>query len=295
MANLKSIWENCYQQFSATLTHEQNILHILSKIEDIPNNELCACPMIDLLIHQGISPSVFGAALCKWFFALEKRNVLLFKGPQNTGKSTIARIIWDQFLLHQRIVNDGIFSFGNAPGSGCLLWEETHIPPELADITKLIMEGEPTVAVAIKNKPSQMLNKRIPMLITNNHELGVYCPHEQPNFDARCFKFDFPRQITPELLCTNKVHYCDSIDTVDHTSLSSQSAPCHQPEATLSEDSVEDCTKFHKLTTKSFLTFMILSLYNNPRFLAKLRLDVKLENIRVKYFNICQSSRLNYD
>lgn len=87
-------------------------------------------------------------------------------------------------ILHSR-TNGGLFLFAIAPGTGCLLWEKTHIAPELADMAKLIMEGNPTVAVAIKNKPSQTLGKRIPFIITNNKKHGVYCSQSQAAFRRR--------------------------------------------------------------------------------------------------------------
>lgn len=295
--NLKSIWENCYQQFAASLTHEQNINQLLCKLIALPTHEICACATIDLLLKQGISPWEFGTSLMRWLFAVEKKNAFLLMGPHNTGKSKLARLIWNLFLLKQRIVNDGIFSFANAPGSGCLLWEETQIPPELADITKLVLEGEPSVSITIKNHPSRTLNKRVPILITNNHELGVFCKGEQANFDARCYKFVFKNEVHLKDLCSNGIHYCNRLDTYNNplTASTSQTVPPYQEQPI--EDSVEDCTKFHVLTEESILSFIGLALHHNCHLIynTKEPLSTVCKDIKSLIANnICQSSLINY-
>lgn len=265
ITNFKTIWENCYSQFTATLTHETNLLWLFTQFNNLKENELCCCAVIDLLRRQNLDLRVFCTQLVDWVLAKEKRNALVFQGPHDTFKSTFARLLWSLFLNHKRIVNDSIFSFGNAPGAGCLLWEETHISPEMADMTKLLLEGEETVSVAIKNQPSKILGKRIPIIITNNHELGVYCRHEQDNFDARCFKINFNTKCNYHDLCFNKKHYCDRIDPASNTANTPGSSSFEEDLRLESDTSVEDCIRFHKLNKNQVLNFVIgaLSFYDN--------------------------------
>lgn len=275
--NLKQIWENCLTQFKASLTHEKNLNFIIQKIESLQRraHHGCSCPVYELLRHQRIDIDDFEKSFLIWLLGIghiQKKNVLLFEGPPDTGKSFFARMIWELFYMHERVVNDGLFSFGNAPGSGCLLWEETHIPPELADMAKLIMEGNPSVAVAIKNKPSQILNKRIPMIITNNKELSVYCPSAKDAFDARCFKFKFTE--TLPRICTNKLHFCpfvypsDSVYYSNYGTLEDDdtSATYHGAE----KASVVDCLEFHELSTDSVLSFIVSCLINQKDILSQI-------------------------
>lgn len=92
----------------------------------------------------------------------------MFYGPANCGKSHLARVLWKCFALNTRILSDGIFSFANLIGSGCALWGE------LVDQTKLILEGEPDITITIKQKSSEKLGKRVPIIITSNSLLWKY-------------------------------------------------------------------------------------------------------------------------
>lgn len=300
--NLKGIWENCLSQFKANLTHTKNCQRILKFVLEQKGDKQCACAMIDLLIYQNIQPHVFGEALIRWLFGTtltQKKNALLLEGPPDTGKSYLARLIWQLFYMHERIINDGLFSFAVAPGSGCLLWEETHISPELAEMTKLIMEGNETVTVAVKNKPSQRLNKRIPLLITNNKPMGVYCTNDQAAFDARCFKFNFKHPVSYIQICRNNVHYCPYIDQQYNAIEELQSDnPSSTADNEDKEDSVRNCLKFHKLTRESLIAFIGYSVRkfgyliraNNPE-LGDLITDVQNNS----GLRICTSTLLNYD
>lgn len=75
--------------------------------------------------------------------------------------------MWKQFLPHTRIVQDGIFTFANLINSGCGLWDEPFIAPDMADITKLVLERCPNVQISIKTKGSQVPHKELPIIINN--------------------------------------------------------------------------------------------------------------------------------
>lgn len=302
LINLKSTWENCVSQFKATLTHEKNLIHILQLVNNLTKEEFCACPVIDLLIYQNIQPYEFGESLIVWLFGnneTQKRNTLLLEGPPDTGKSYLARELWQLFYMHERIINDGLFSFAPAPGAGCLLWEETHISPELAEMTKLIMEGNPTVSVAVKNKPSQRLNKRIPLIVTNNKAMGVYCTNDQPAFDARCFKFNFKYPIHYLNVCTNNVHYCPNIDIKhnEHNIVQQNSSPSAEREEN-AKNCVTNCLKFHKLTRNSLLSYIGFALRKHGYKILENNPDIKEKIKKIQLYagtNCCTSTLLNYD
>lgn len=227
---------------------------------------------------------------------------MLLQGPLDSGKSFFARALWELFYCHERIVNDGLFSFANAPGAGCLLWEETHIPQELAEITKLILEGNPTVAVSIKGKNSVMLNKRVPIIITNNKDLGVYCQSNQSAFDARCFKYIFSRKVPK--LCSSNIHTCDYVmltdaedSTYPNATTSNPSSPNHQEDE---DPSVQNCIPFHPLTTVSVKSFIVRSIIHNldiiedlPQHLYTVELYDLIDVIKTKGFGaLCNHSKL---
>lgn len=304
--NLKNIWENCLHQFRSGLSHERNVCFILnSALLYAQKNVLCCCPVLDILHYQNIDVDKFQTDLVIWLFGTDitqKRNALLFQGPPDSGKSFFARALWDLFYCHERIVNDGLFSFANAPGAGCLLWEETHIPPELAEITKLILEGNPTVAVSIKGKNSVMLNKRVPIIITNNKDLGVYCQNNQSAFDARCFKYVFARKVPK--LCQSSIHTCDYVMSPDaedssysNVTTSNPSSPSHNEDE---NPSVQNCVPFHPLTSVSVKSFIVRSIIHNldviedlPQHLYTVELYNLIGVIKTKGFEaLCNHSKL---
>lgn len=171
--------------------------------------------MLDWLSIQNIKDSEFGRALILWLFNVGKKNVMLFIGSPDAGKSYMARLIWQLFPIHTRIIQDGIFSFSNLVNSDCGLWDEPIITPELVDTIKLILEGEKDVNIAIKNKASQKLHKRVPLLITSNHELYRYCGSERDALDARCYKFYCNKFMTKTPACKNQViHECSVLGAI---------------------------------------------------------------------------------
>nr|CAI5839872.1 unnamed protein product [Callosobruchus analis] len=139
-------------------------------------------------------------------------SVTPFIGTANSCKSHIARLIWKLFPLPARIIQDGIFTFANLVNSGCGLWEEPSIAPDLADTAKLVLrEGWSDVQIAIKNKGSQILGEKIPIIITTNRTIYSYCSSERVAFEARLFSFTCNKPFPYDNLCTADIHYCNFI------------------------------------------------------------------------------------
>lgn len=166
--NLKQIYTNVFQNYSSSLSHIKNLLIICNKYMSLPENERCCCPIIEFLKFQNTDITSFMKSTLIWLSCIRKRKCLWFYGPASCGKSHLARMLWKCFALNTRIVSDGLFSFANLIGSGCALWDEPFINPELVDQTKLVLEGEPDITITIKQKGAEKLGKRVPIIITSN-------------------------------------------------------------------------------------------------------------------------------
>lgn len=261
-SNLKVIYSNIFANFSANLTHIRNLITIVNKFKSLPANKRCACPVLEFLRFQHIDVNTFLSQLFKWLACLQKRNCLWFYGPADCGKSHLARLIWKCFILNTRIISDGIFSFANLLRSGCALWDEPFIGPDMADQTKLVLEGEPDIDITIKNKCSERLGKRVPIIITSNSLLWKYCSGEQVPFEQRTFKFTFNRPITPDYFCKESEHYCSFLDT-EHCSdnpFKSYSSLQNNKRRRSTEAGIFNCTKNHSIEQNHVYSLLILSL-----------------------------------
>lgn len=261
-ANLKTIYSNIFANFSANLTHIRNLITIVNKFKLLPANKRCACPVLEFIRYQNIEVNTFLSQLFKWLACLQKRNCLWFYGPADCGKSHLARLIWKCFILNTRIISDGIFSFANLLRSGCALWDEPFISPDLADQTKLVLEGEPDIDITIKNKCSERLGKRVPIIITSNSLLWKYCSGEQVPFEQRTFKFSFLKPITPEYFCKESEHYCSFLDPENRTDnpFKSHSSLQNNKRRRSVETGIFNCTKNHSIEQNHVYTVIILSL-----------------------------------
>ncbi|UUA80619.1 putative NS1 [Haiju virus] len=204
LPNIKQVFDNCKMQFLAQADHEYNLIKIIEN----GNNHKCWCPLREWLYFHDIEIDTFAVALEHWILMADKKNTLLFKGVADSGKSHIARLLWKLFINNQRIVQDSIFTFANLINAGCGLWEEPFITPESVDTAKLILEGCPDVQIAIKGQSSVKLNKRVPIIITSNHELHRYVSGDKDALAARCFIFDRFYNKYPSDFCNATNHYC---------------------------------------------------------------------------------------
>lgn len=261
-SNLKVIYSNIFANFSANLTHIRNLITIVNKFKALPAKKRCACPVLEFLRFQQIDVNTFLSQLFKWLACLQKRNCLWFHGPADCGKSHLARLIWKCFILNTRIISDGIFSFANLLRSGCALWDEPFIAPDMADQTKLVLEGEPDIDITIKNKCSERLGKRVPIIITSNSLLWKYCSGEQVPFEQRTFKFTFNKPITNDYFCKESEHYCSFLDTENCTNnpFKSNSSLQSGKRRRSIETGIFNCTKNHSIEQNHIYSLLILSL-----------------------------------
>lgn len=262
MPALHSIYTNCIQQYMSTHSHLSFLIDICERYLELQLSDRCFCPVIEWLTLQEISIEQFMTSLVQWMNGIHKKNALLFIGAPNVGKSHVGRLIWQQFPFHKRILQDGIFTFANLFNSGCGLWDEPFIAPDLADTTKLVLEGDSKVEVAIKNQGSKPLGKRVPLVITSNNELHKYCSGEAGAIEERVHRFDCFHVIDPEDWCKANKHYCPFIDHADSTP---------SPFARTFSDQVESetqgstpmpgiCNSLHKITEEHILSILASSL-----------------------------------
>lgn len=264
--NLKSIYDNCIQQFTSSHTHVKNLISIIQRFRDIDINSRCFCPLLEWLHFQQIDEFDFFTAILRWLNANIKKNTLLFYGPPNSGKSHVARLIWQQFLFHKRIVQDGIFTFANLLNCGCALWDEPLIAPDLADTTKLVLEGLPNINISIKNKATGKLNKRVPILITSNQPIHRYCSGERSAFEERCFTFTTTKKYDVDFCTISTDHMCTFLDT-PHCTYNTPSSieRYHAKRRRKTATSEKACTGFHVLKDQHiicYLAFVLIKAYN---------------------------------
>lgn len=236
------------------------------------------------------------------YFKQIKKNVLLLQGPPNTGKSYTAREFWKIFTIHTRLVQDGIFTFQNLINSDCALWEEPMITNENVDTTKLILEGEKDVSIAIKNQATQKLHKRIPIIITTNKPLYQYCSSEQQALNARCYKFYTHNIIDKDDVCDKDNHYCNISDTGGYPNplLPSSELLQHLSDEQ-QEENRRDCKPIHPIERfhcDSYFIWLLNTKYENNTLQypssfdenTKLHCDFKLLDLKNRLCETCNSN-----
>lgn len=266
ISNLNSIYQNVYMQFVASCFHENNILGIINKFISNKQDLGCACPMLELLVRNNINVISFIDEMFIWLSGSDKKNTLCFEGPPNSGKSTVAKLIWELFPIHTRVIQDGIFSFANLINSGCGLWEEPYIDQTIIDTSKLILEGEPSVQIAIKNKSSQSLGKRVPMIITTNRELSYFVSSEHDALDVRTFRYNMCKPFNISDSCKSINHYCSNV--TGSAGSATDRLPADKSSTTSEPFETQACTLTHKLLREHVLTFIVYCLKINEQKVA---------------------------
>lgn len=274
--NLESVYKNCFSNFIGDFNYIKALITIIEDFLKMPEYNHCACAFLEYITWQGLNLQYFLESLFNWLVCAQKKNCLLFIGPSDTGKSYCARLLWQCFPLHTRIMSDGIFSFANLQNSGCALWDEPFISPELADQTKLVLEGEPDINVTIKGKNSVKLNKRVPIIITSNNELHVYVSKEREAFANRCFRFNFTKGFSNGDMCKANIHYCPNIDTTSgtHNPFASDSDSEDSERRREIENCFENCKGNHTITLAHARSTIVLAL-----LLYKRHINIKINNI----------------
>lgn len=264
--NLKAIYQNCIQQFLATQTHVKNLLCLMENFLAQPIENCCACPMFEWLDSQQIDTTIFMRAITEWLNGVGKKNALYLQGIPNAGKSHVARLIWKQLLFNRRIVQDGIFTFANCLNSGCMLWDEPFVSPDLADTTKLILEGTPDVNIVRKNEASAKLGKRVPIIITSNTIIYKYCSGERQAFEERYFHFSCNRAITEDMFCSStNNHFCMYLDSANSTTSPFGNQLSNEISLGPGETTPREktCQGLHRLLEHHVLTFLVRCLIVN--------------------------------
>lgn len=119
-----------------------------------------------------------------------KKNLLVFRGKPNTGKSMIARSIANLFDYVSTIQGTSSFPFQSLVNVEFGLIEEPNMTLETLQTFKKLAEGVDT-EVAVKFKPDQTV-QRTPLLITSNDHFDKNAPFaEKRAFDTRYSEFTF--------------------------------------------------------------------------------------------------------
>lgn len=259
--NLRSIFENAFLNYSANLNHIKNLIQIVNKFLNLEPHQRCACPILEYLQYQNIEKEHFLEKLFKWLNCSEKRNALWLFGPPDCGKSHLGRALWNCFILNKRINSDGIFSFSELDGAGCALWDEPFINAEMADQTKLVLEGQPDVMITKKGKAPFKLHKRVPMIITSNTELSKYCSSDFEAFQVRTYRFNCYNTINPLMFCNADFHYCPSIDAPDSEyNPFKNSGVRENKRRRTSEEGIFNCKGYHPVLNNHAISIIVLSL-----------------------------------
>lgn len=181
-------------------------LHLFEKYD--PNPE----PIHRVLLHQGISPSLFDQTFHAWLTKSDtKKNTLMLQGPSNTGKSAFIAGL-KQNVPWGEIVNTSNFQYEGLIDCVVGIWEEPLCSSEQAEKAKQVLEGMQTLIPVKYKKP--FLLPRTPILITSNHPLWRYCIQEEVMFRNRMWIFEFEHISKDSLYlprtseCSCKCRYC---------------------------------------------------------------------------------------
>lgn len=298
LTNLRSIWNNCLQNFSVNNTHEKNIQYIFKQINELEIENICCCAVFDWLKIQKIDIVQFVEDFtCFIFKRNNKRNMLLFEGIPNAGKSYFTKNFWELFLLHKRCTNEERFSFSNVPGSGAILWDDPHVSPEIVDIVKQLTEGDNTMEIPIKGQASQLIHSNPIYFINVNKPLWRYCQSERNALLARAYYWRVNTSITDKF-CLSNIHHCNRTESVHN--------PLQAPESSTSTQDNENtdagisintdkCNGLHVINRNQALSFILICsqyLYclDHSAFYGQFK-----DSINSQYQKLCQTSQNDFD
>ncbi|AUW34321.1 nonstructural protein 1 [Parvoviridae sp.] len=136
-----------------------------------------------ILLHQGVNPTQFDQLFHSWITKKHpKRNTICLIGPSNTGKSAFIAGLKENVPWGE-IINSNNFAFEGLQNGFIGVWEEPLCSAELAEKTKQITEGMPTMIPIKFRKPVKL--ERTPIIITTNHDLWRFCSSEEEAFRNR--------------------------------------------------------------------------------------------------------------
>lgn len=118
-----------------------------------------------------------------------KKNLLIFQGVPDSGKSTIARSIVDLFQHSATVQGTASFPFMSLVNVEIGLIKEPNMTMETLQTFKKIAEGVDT-EVSIKYGADQTI-RRTPLIITSNHDFDQHAQYEREAFKSRYIKYRF--------------------------------------------------------------------------------------------------------
>lgn len=209
--NLKELFENTRTHYLAKRKFSHSIEEILVKyFTKDPYYKKCFCPIIEYLKIEEIDIIDFEVKFSMWLRCNSKKNTICLVGQPDTGKTFFLSTLHQNFRFANRLAQDGIFTYSNALNADIIYHEEPFIEQVTAEAAKLVYEGNPSTTVCRKNLPVARLNKKIPVLISTNHEVYKYITAQAKAFDARMHKF-YPKYRL------NNYEFCDHNDNIVHT------------------------------------------------------------------------------
>lgn len=209
--NLKELFETTRTHYLANRRFSHSVEEILVKyFTKDPYYKKCMCPIFEYLKIQEINVLDFEIKFSMWLKCNSKKNTLCLVGQPDTGKTFFLTTLHNNFRFANRLAQDGIFTYSNALNADIIYHEEPFIEQVTAEAAKLVYEGNPTTTVCRKNLPVARLNKKIPVLISTNHEVYKYITIQAKAFNARMHKF------YPKFPLSN-YDFCDENDNIVHT------------------------------------------------------------------------------
>lgn len=119
-----------------------------------------------------------------------KKACLLFEGIANSGKTQIARALFNKFKpgnISSSQTNDDRFKFQDLKGKVCGLWDEALIHDKIVDTCKNITGG-PGATFEVKSSAQCTINYYLPIIMTaNNIPWRNLSAIDQDAFDKRVY------------------------------------------------------------------------------------------------------------
>lgn len=261
--NLENIFKNCKVSVQTDMTFIKALTSIVRRYNDLPANEKCACPYIEWFIYQDLDIYEIVSIFFDWLTGKGKKNAIWFQSPPSYGKSHMARYLWSSWHSCMRVVQDSHFLFANVPSSDCCLWDEPYIPPDLVETIKLVLEGEPTADVAVKGLGTKKLGKRIPFILTSNHDLWKYCSAAKDALLERVHHITVSKKFDARDICNNEQHYCPNIDPASsafNPFKSSTSTSTGESERRSEDIPFVPCSQHHIVYQSHAYSFIVLVL-----------------------------------
>ncbi|KAL4240793.1 hypothetical protein ACF0H5_001581 [Mactra antiquata] len=122
-----------------------------------------------------------------------KKNTLYFQGASNAGKTYLCKLLIPIDSIAGYHTTSKEFPFGEAVYQPIILINELTIESTAkAELYKNVLGGEPT-QVNIKNRPSQIMERK-PVVLTTNHHIWKYVTNERQSLQNRCYVYGHLRE-----------------------------------------------------------------------------------------------------